>query len=93
MSKSTVEKTIAQAKEMGLELSADGKSWVEIEELVVKLPPEKSKVHISVNKNEGDSALLKWIIYILAALPFIAIFVIAILVIILVNVVLSLRWL
>ena len=62
MSKSSVKKTFAQAKKMGLELSSDGKSWVPVEELVVKLPPEKHKqVRISVNKNKGDSTWLQWI--------------------------------
>ena len=62
MSKSSVKETFAQAKKMGLELSSDGKSWVPVEELVVKLPPEKHKqVRISVNKNKGDSTWLQWI--------------------------------
>ena len=58
MSKSSVKETIAQAKEMGLELSSEGKSWVPVEELVVKLNPDKHKqVRISVNNDEGDSHL------------------------------------
>ena len=62
MSKSSVKETFAQAKKMDLELSSDGKSWVPVEELVVKLPPEKHKqVRISVNKNKGDSTWLQWI--------------------------------
>tara|TARA_B110000459_G_C16367634_1_gene383856 strand:- start:134 stop:448 length:315 start_codon:yes stop_codon:yes gene_type:complete len=62
MSISSVKETFAQAKKMGLELSSDGKSWVPVEELVVKLPPEKHKqVRISVNKNKGDSTWLQWI--------------------------------
>ena len=60
MSKSSVKETFAQAKKMGLELSSDGKSWVPVGELVVKLPPEKHKqVRISVNKNKGDSTWLE----------------------------------
>ena len=62
MSKSSVKETFAQAKKMDLELSSDGKSWVPVEELVVKLPPEKHKqVRISVNKNKGDSTWLQLI--------------------------------
>ena len=62
MSESSVKETFAQANKMGLELSSDGKSWVPVEELVVKLPPEKHKqVRISVNKNKGDSTWLQWI--------------------------------
>tara|TARA_B110001452_G_scaffold12244_1_gene10091 strand:+ start:119 stop:427 length:309 start_codon:yes stop_codon:yes gene_type:complete len=60
MSKSSVKETFAQAKKMGLELSSDGKSWVPVEELVVKLPPEKhTRVRISVNENKGDSTWLQ----------------------------------
>ncbi len=62
MSKSSVKKTLAQAKEMGLELSPDGKSWVSIEELVVKLNPDKHKqVRISVNKKKENSTWTRWI--------------------------------
>tara|TARA_B100000767_G_C19301916_1_gene343852 strand:+ start:72 stop:368 length:297 start_codon:yes stop_codon:yes gene_type:complete len=62
MSESSVKETFAQANKMGLELSSDGKSWVPVEELVVKLPPEKHKqVRISVNKNKGYSTWLQWI--------------------------------
>lgn len=62
MSKSSVKKTLAQAKEMGLELSPDGKSWVPIEELVVKLNPDKHKqVRISVNKKKENSTWTRWI--------------------------------
>lgn len=62
MSKSSVKKTLAQAKEMGLELSPDGKSWVPIEELVVKLnPDEYKKVRISVNKKKENSTWTRWI--------------------------------
>lgn len=62
MSKSSVKKTLAQAKEMGLELSPDGKSWVPIEELVVKLNPDKHKqVRISVNKKKENSTWARWI--------------------------------
>tara|TARA_B110000444_G_scaffold260460_1_gene307521 strand:- start:1341 stop:1655 length:315 start_codon:yes stop_codon:yes gene_type:complete len=62
MSKSSVKKTLAQAKEMGLELSPDGKSWVPIEELVVKLNPDKHKqVRISANNKEVNSSWLQWI--------------------------------
>lgn len=62
MSESSVKETFAQAKKMDLELSSDGKSWVPVEELVVKLPPEKHKqVRISVNKNKGDSTWLQLI--------------------------------
>jgi len=62
MSKSSVKKTLAQAKDMGLELSPDGKSWVPIEELVVKLPPDKyKKVRISVNKKKENSTWTRWI--------------------------------
>jgi len=61
MSKS-VKETIAQAREMGLELSSDGKSWVEIEELVVQLHPDEHKqVRITGNKKEGNSSSLEWI--------------------------------
>ena len=62
MTKSSVKKTLAQAKDMGLELSPDGKSWVPIEELVVKLPPDKyKKVRISVNKKKENSTWTRWI--------------------------------
>ena len=62
MSKSSVKKTLAQAKEMGLELSPDGKSWVPIEELVVKLNPDKHKqVRISVDKKKENSTWTRWI--------------------------------
>lgn len=62
MSKSSVKKTLAQAKDMGLELSPDGKSWVPIEELVVKLPPDKYKqVRISVNQKKENSTWTRWI--------------------------------
>ena len=62
MSKSSVKKTLAQAKDMGLELSPDGKSWVPIEELVVKLPPDEyKKVRISVNKKKENSTWTRWI--------------------------------
>ena len=62
MSKSSVKKTLAQAKERGLELSPDGKSWVPIEELVVKLNPDKHKqVRISVNKKKENSTWTRWI--------------------------------
>ena len=62
MSKSSVKETIAQAKEMGLELSSDGKSWVPVEELVVKLNPDKHKqVRISANNKEVNSSWLQWI--------------------------------
>lgn len=62
MSKSSVKETIAQAKEMGLELSSDGKSWVPVEELVVKLNPDRHKqVRISANNKEVNSSWLQWI--------------------------------
>lgn len=61
MSESSVKETFAQAKKMGLELSSDGKSWVPVEELVVKLPPEEhTRVRISVNENKGDSTWSQW---------------------------------
>ena len=75
MSKSSVKGTFAQAKQMGLELSSDGKSWVPIEELVVKLPPSVHKqVGISVNKDEGGSTLLKMIISVIHVAVPVAIF-------------------
>ena len=62
MTKSSVKKTLAQAKDMGLELSPDGKSWVPIEELVVRLPPDKyKKVRISVIKEKEYSTWTRWI--------------------------------
>jgi hypothetical protein len=62
MSKSSVKETIAQAKEMGLELSSDGESWVPIDELVVQLHPDKHKqVRISENKKEVNSSWLQLI--------------------------------
>ena len=62
MSKSSVKETFAQAKERGLELSSDGKSWVPIEELVVKLNPNQHKqVRISANNKEVNSSWVQWI--------------------------------
>ena len=62
MSKSSVKETIALAKEMGLELSSDGESWVPIDELVVQLHPDKHKqVRISENKREVNSSWLQLI--------------------------------
>ena len=61
MSKPFVKETLAQAKKMGLELSSDGNSWVPIEELVVKLPPENhNQLGIVVNKTKGDSTPSQW---------------------------------
>ena len=38
MSTSSHQKILAQARTMGLELSDDGKSWIPMKELVVKVP-------------------------------------------------------
>ncbi len=59
MSKLSRKETLAQASAMGLELSADGKSWVPVKKSVVEAPLKKKQVKIHVTE-QPVPGWLKW---------------------------------
>ena len=59
MSKLSRKETLAQASAMGLELSADGKSWVPVKKSVVEAPLKKKQVKINVTE-QPVPGWLKW---------------------------------
>ena len=61
MSKLSRKETLAQASAMGLELSADGKSWVPVKKSVVEAPLKKKQVKIHVTE-QPVPGWLKWIV-------------------------------
>ena len=49
-----------KAREMGLKLSKDGKSWVPIDELVVQLPPPQQSSYLPGSGKEIVNRILYW---------------------------------
>lgn len=51
-----------KAREMGLKLSEDGKSWVPIDELVVQLPPPRHPAYIPGTTRKILTSIIFWMI-------------------------------
>ena len=51
-----------KAREMGLKLSEDGKSWVPIDEIVVQLPPPRNPAYIPGTTRKILTSIIFWMI-------------------------------
>ena len=51
-----------KAREMGLKLSEDGKSWVPIDEIVVQLPPPRHPAYIPGTTRKILTSIIFWTI-------------------------------
>ena len=71
MSKPSNLEVMEKAREMGLKLSKDGKSWVPIDELVVQLPPPQQSSYLPGLGQEIVNRIIFWtLIFIVAAAVF-----------------------